>query len=76
MIPFIPYHGNNKTIEMENSFVLCYGWGELNYKGAAMGFGEYNDGTILYVNCGGAFVKTHKKYMPQSESYCTQLFKR
>ena len=49
---------------------------ELNYKGAAMDFGEYNDGTISYVNCGGAFVKTHKKYMPQSESYCTQLFKR
>lgn len=49
---------------------------ELNYKGAAVDFGEYNDGTILYVNRGGAFVKTHKKYMPQSESYCTQLFKR
>lgn len=24
---------------------------------------------------GGAFVKTHKKYMPQSKSYCTQLLK-
>ena len=49
---------------------------EFHYKGAAMDFGGYNDGTILYVNRGGAFVKTHKKYMPQSESYCTQLFKR
>ena len=28
MIPFIPYYGNNKTIEIENSSVLCYGWGK------------------------------------------------
>ena len=28
MIPFIPYYGNNKIIETENSSVLCYGWGK------------------------------------------------
>lgn len=32
---------------------------EFHYKGAAVDFG-YIDGTILYVNRGGAFVKTHK----------------
>ena len=28
MIPVIQYYGNNKTTEIENSSVLCQGWGK------------------------------------------------
>lgn len=40
MIPFIPYYGNNKIVEIENNSILLWMGKEFHYKGAEVDFGR------------------------------------